>query len=173
MPLASRRLAHSRSRRRPRPLPRSAGSTQICVMWPVSERTRAEDQSGDGRSAWGAEDERVDGVKDAAAGKANDVVQKSLRAMQRAVLIVELRVHVAGVAAMDERGGGVVKLRLPALDGRGLFPHLRSEMWGTRVFGNPSGMRGSFAFGSRMTAKNRGVEFAEHEEAREAAEAGA
>ena len=48
------------------------------------------------------------GIEDAAAGKADDVVQKAKRAVERAVLVVDEGVDVAGVGLVDQFGGRLV-----------------------------------------------------------------
>jgi hypothetical protein len=83
-------------------------------------------------------------VEDAAARKADDVVQEALRSMHAAVLIVDVRVYVAGVGAMDERRGCVVELRPPGFEDEvrhHFHPRLRNEtlrqargrLWGAQM----------------------------------------
>ena len=68
----------------------------------IVANARAEDEALELEGACVAQDPGVFYVKGAAAGEADDVVQKSLRAVKGAVLVVDAGVHVAGVGAMDQ-----------------------------------------------------------------------
>ena len=63
-------------------------------------------------------------VEDAAAGEAHNVVQKPQRSLNRAVLVIDVRVAVAGVAAMNEVTCRLVVRRDPAGE-----PQVRGQLW--------------------------------------------
>ena len=65
-------------------------------------------------AAFVADDEGVLRIEDTAAGKAHDVVQEAERALDAAVLIVDMGVAVVLVAAVDKVAGGLVVDGCPA-----------------------------------------------------------
>ena len=74
----------------------------------------AEQQADEGAGAAAFKNPRVAWLKDTAAREADDVVEEAQRAVQRAVLVVDLGVDVALVREVDEVGGGLVVLGQPA-----------------------------------------------------------
>jgi len=68
-----------------------------------------------------AEHPRVLRIEDTAAGKTHDVMQKTKRSMQRAVLVVDASVDVSGISLVNQLRCGLIIVRRPAAcrrDGR-------------------------------------------------------
>ena len=98
----------------PRPAERYSGSTQTWVIWPTSGRTceqRIRPISVRVRR-WKT-DEGCVGIEGAASGEAHDVVEKTQRPGEGAVLIVDLGIDVAAVGGGNQGGGGLVFLLGP------------------------------------------------------------
>ena len=89
--------------------------TKLCNVIDVRANARAEQDSLDRQSVCIAQHPRVFCIEHATAGKPDNVVQETLRSMQGSILVVDVSVHVAGVAAVDERSSRFIELRLPAL----------------------------------------------------------
>src|SRR5215472_5978729 len=59
---------------------------------------------------------RSAGVKDTATGKADNVVQKTQRSVETAVLVVDLGIDVAAIRGRDHTGNGLEVLLGPAAE---------------------------------------------------------
>src|SRR5665213_1550556 len=94
----------------------ASGDAELGDVGDVVGYTGAENHADNGSGAGVAEDPRISSVKDAAAGKAHDVVQKTERAVERTILVVDEGIDVAGVRLVDKLGGELVVVGGPAAD---------------------------------------------------------
>ena len=67
--------------------------------------------------------------KDAAAGKADDIMQETLGTLDREVLVIDAAVHVPLVGVVDEFGGGFIERRHPREQAQVCR---QSHIWGRR-----------------------------------------
>ena len=68
----------------------------------------AEEHADEGSVAAVAENPGGGGIEDSAAGEADDIVEETEGAVERAVLVVDAGVYVVKVGLVDEFGGGLV-----------------------------------------------------------------